>query len=326
MERFRWGILATGNISTSMAAALQAMPEAEMIAVGSRSQASADAFGEKWGIPHRYASYEAVAADPEVDVIYIGTPHSHHYENMLMCLEAGKHVLCEKAFTLNARQAQECIDLARRKGLFLMEAMWMRFIPAIAQVRDWVAANQIGDVRLISADFCFPLAYDPAHRLYDPALGGGALLDLGIYPISFTTMLLGLPDQMTGHAHLSPTGVDEMDTFTFVYDSGASAQLSCSMRLAKPQEAIVAGTEGYIRVHEPFFRPDRLTLAIAGQEPQTVTRPFSGNGYAHEVAEVHACLRTGRTESAIMPLDETLALMRLMDDLRADWGVRYPGE
>jgi predicted dehydrogenase len=326
MTTFRWGVLATGNIAASMAQALHEVDDADLVAVGSRSQASADAFGDKWHIPRRYASYEALTTDPDVDIIYIATPHNLHFENMRLCLSAGKHALCEKPLTLNARESAECIALAREKGLFLMEAVWMRFFPAMAQVRQWVCDGVIGDVRLVQADFCFNLPFDPAHRLYNPQLGGGALLDLGIYPLSFTTMILGFPQRIHSHAHLSQTGVDELDTLALFYESGAVANLSCSMRFDRPREAFVFGSEGHIQIHETFFRPDRLTLKRNDAEAKTMHLPFRGNGYTHEVEEVHACLRSGRTESEIMPLDESLRLMQLMDGLRAEWGVKYPGE
>jgi predicted dehydrogenase len=321
-----WGILATGNISNGMAQALQDSAEANLLAVASRTQEKADRFGEKWGIPNRYASYEALAADPAVDVVYIGTPHSHHYDNMLLCLNAGKHVLCEKAFTLNAPQAQDCIELARAKNLFLMEAMWTRFFPAIKQIQAWLQAGVIGDVQLVKADFCINIPYDPQHRLYNPALGGGALLDLGIYPLTIAAIALGLPDRTISHAHVGATGVDELDTMTLIYDSGASAQLSCSMRIHKPREAFIVGTKGYIKVHDIFFSPDRLTLHRLDQEPETNNYPYASNGYIHEVEEVHDCLRTGQTESTIMPLDESLSMMQLMDQFREEWGIHYPQE
>jgi predicted dehydrogenase len=309
-----------------MAQALHQVEEAELLAVASRSQAGADEFGDRWRVPRRYASYGALGGDPDVDVVYIATPHSLHHENMLLCLNAGKHVLCEKAFTLNARQAAQCIALARQKRLFLMEAMWMRFFPAMAQVRRWLQAGVIGDVRLLQADFCFHLPFDPGHRLYDPALGGGALLDLGIYPLSLATMVLGFPQRVLGHAHLGRTGVDELDTMLLIYDQGATASLACSMRVYRPREAVIAGTAGTIRVHDIFFRPQRLTLQRLGQEPETVDVPYRGNGYVHEVEEVQRCLAAGKTESDLMPLDETLGLMRLMDALRRQWSVTYPGE
>jgi predicted dehydrogenase len=326
MGDWKWGILGTGNIANRMAEALQSVPEAQMVAVASRTQARADAFGEKWSIPRRYGSYGDLVEDKGVDVVYIASPHSEHAKDMILCLEAGKHVLCEKAFTLNAPQAAACISLAREKRLFLMEAMWMRFFPAMAQVRKWVETGLLGDVRLVQADFCFQMPYDPEHRLYNPLLGGGALLDLGIYPLSLATMVLGLPEEVSGTAHLSDTGVDELDTFTLTYDRGATAALSCSIRIYRPRIAYIVGTKGYAKIHEIFFRPERLTLALNDKEPETTAFPYKGNGFVHEVEEVHKCLDENRLESAIMPLDETLALMKLMDGLRAQWGVVYPGE
>ncbi len=325
MRLVRWGILATGNIAQDMAQALYDSADAEIVAVASRNLAKAEAFGETWNIPRRYEGYAALAQDPDVDIVYIATPHSHHHENMQLCLSAGKHVLCEKAFTSNARQAAECIALARQKGFFLMEAMWMRFFPAMQTIREWLQEDLIGDVRLIQADFCFDLPFDPEHRLYNPALSGGALLDLGIYPLSLTTMILGFPQQLRSHAQIGQTGVDELDSIICAYQN-AQASLSCSMRINKPREAFILGTKGYIKIHDIFFSPEQLTLQMNGQAPQLKHYPFAGNGYIHELEEVHACLRAGKTESEIMPLDETLKLMELMDGLRAEWGVVFPGE
>lgn len=326
MNPIRWAILATGEMAHNMAQALQRSPQAEIVAVASRTRARADAFADRWRIPTRYGAYEALAGDAGVDVVYIATPHNLHYENMRLCLQAGKHVLCEKAFALNAAQARACIELARRNDLFLMEAMWMRFFPAMAQLRDWLGQGLLGEVRLLQADFCFHLPFDPAHRLYDPAQAGGALLDLGIYPLSLASMVLGLPQGVRSHAHIGPTGVDELDTILLQYEGGAAASLSCSMRVYKPREAFIVGTEGYVKVHDIFFRPDRLTLYRRGAGPQIHDFPIAGNGYDYEIEAVHACLRAGKRESELMPLDESLALMQLMDGLRADWGVVYPDE
>jgi len=309
-----------------MAKALSESQDAEIVAVASRSREKADLFGQTWNISHCYGNYESLVADPDVDVVYIATPHNLHYENMLMCLNAGKHVLCEKAFTLNAQQAEKCIGLAREKGLFLMEAMWMRFFPAMGQVRTWLQEGRIGDIHLLQADFCLNIPFDANHRLYDLQLGGGALLDLGIYPLSIASMILGQPQSIQSYAHVGRTGVDELDTMLFAYDVGASAVLSCSLQVYKPREAFIMGTDGYIKIHNIFFKPDRLTLHLNGQEPSIIDLPYESNGYIHEINEVHACLRDKKTESPLMPLDETLAIMRLMDGLREKWGVSYPEE
>ncbi|GAP62120.1 hypothetical protein ARMA_0543 [Ardenticatena maritima] len=322
---FRWGILATGRIAATMAADLCAAEDAELVAVASRSQEAADRFGERWGIPRRYGRYEDLVADPDVEIVYIATPHSLHADNIRLCLEAGKHVLCEKPLTLNARQAADCIALAREKGLFLMEAVWMRFFPAIQQAHDWVRSGVLGTVRLIQADFCFHAPFDPHSRLYNPALGGGALLDVGIYPLSLATMLLGFPDEVQGNALLAPTGVDATNALMLIYPESL-ALLSSSVAVEKPQEAWIVGDEGRIHLHAPFFHPEQVTLERYGEPPLTCTFPHPDHGYGYEIAEVHACLRAGLTESPRMPLDESQRLLALMDTLRARWGVRYPGE
>ncbi len=326
MDPIRWGILATGSIAAKLASAINDVEDADLLAVGSRSQESADVFGDTWNVPRRYASYEALAADPDVDVIYIATPHPYHDDNMRLCLEAGKHVLCEKPFTLNASEAETCVALARKKGLFLMDAMWTRTIPAIIQVRRWLEDGRIGEPRLLQADFTFDMAFDPDHRLFNPALGGGALLDVGIYPLALASMVLGDPVAISGQAILGQTGVDELDGITLTYPSQALAVLTCGIRADKPQEATITGSDGRIVIHPPFHCPNTLTLTSGDSQPKTVTIPYRGNGYVHEVIEVNRCLRDGRLESPLMPLDETIRLMRQMDTLRAAWGVVYPGE
>lgn len=324
--RFRWGIIATGNIAASMAEALGYVRDAELLAVASRSLDSANAFGEKWGAPHRYGSYGELMADPDVDIVYVATPHSSHHENVMAALAAGKHVLCEKPLTLNAAQAAECVAFARERSLFLMEAVWMRFFPVMARVRDLVADGVIGDIEIVQADFCRLVPFDPSHRLYDPRLGGGALLDLGIYPLSFAMMLLGRPTQIHGEARLGATGVDESNALTLTFPGGALAQLTSSFRGTKPYEACVVGSRGRIEVRHPFFCPERMTVHRDDAELEDLVLPARGNGYVHEVEEVHRCLQSGLVESSVMPLDETVAAMALMDSLRLQWGVSYPGE
>ena len=329
MSRYRWGIIATGNIAASLAEAINFVDDAELLAVASRSQESADRFGDRWNIPRRYPSYQQLAEDPDIDVVYIATPHNLHAENMKLCLNAGKHVMCEKPLTLNATQARECIQLARDKGLFLMEAVWMRFFPAIAEIKSLVQSGVIGKPRLIEADFCFHLPYDSKHRLYDLELGGGALLDIGIYPLSFTTNLLGFPDEAQAMAQLAPTGADQITTMNLKYGDDCAALLAGSMFIYKPQDAIIAGENGFIHpheVHESFFHPDRFTVHVNGKEPVEHHVPYLLNGYPHEVEEVHRCLNEGLTESPLMPVNETLQMMELMDQLRSQFGVVYPAD
>ena len=326
MAKTHWGILSTGRIAGILAEALAYLPDAELTAVGSRSAGAAQAFGEKYHVPHRHASYEALAADPDVEVIYVATPHNLHYENAMLCLEHGKAVLCEKPFTLNAPQAAGLIAAARQKKLFLMEAMWTRYIPAIVKVRQMVAAGSIGEVRMVTADLGFHAKFDPQGRLFNPQLAGGALLDVGCYVVSFASMLLGTPRQATGVAHLGKSGVDEQTGILLGYDDGRLAVLSCAVSTSTPMEGYVLASKGSLHLHAPFHASKRLTFKNADGKQRVINCPYKGNGYNYEAAEVMACLRQGKLESAVMPLDESLAIMRTLDQLRAQIGLRYPME
>jgi predicted dehydrogenase len=325
-EKIRWGIIGTGSIAKKFATALAYLPEAELVAVGSRAQASADAFADIYHVPHRHTTYAGLAHDPDVDVVYISTPHPLHKDNSILCLEAGKAVLCEKPFTLNAREATEVINLARRKHLFLMEAMWTRFLPVMVEVRRLLADEAIGDVRVLLADFGFRGEWEPQDRLLNPALGGGALLDVGIYTLSLASMIFGTPSRTTSMAYLGKTGVDEQSAFILGYDQGQLSVLSTAVRTELPQEAVIIGTEGKIKVHAPWWRGKALTLSITGKEDLVIDLPYASNGYNHQAEEVMRCLRAGKTESATMPLDETLSIMKTMDQIRAPWGLKYPTE
>jgi dihydrodiol dehydrogenase / D-xylose 1-dehydrogenase (NADP) len=333
MDKIRWGIISTGWIANRFVEGLSVVEDVEAVAVGSRTQASADSFADKWHIPHRHGSYESLVNDPDVDVVYIGTPHPFHYENTLLCLNAGKHVLVEKPFAMNAHQAKEMIRLAQDKGLFLMEAMWTRYIPAMVQVRQWLAEGAIGDVELVRASFSFKGDFPPTHRLLNPQLGGGALLDAGIYPISLAYMVLGSPRTINSTACFGETGIDIWSAYMLGYDNGKTALLSSGVQLSVPVEAEIIGTKGYIKIHEPWLNPRVVTLAqvpsdVGGNvfNTQTVHVPTVENGYNYEVIEVGKCLRAGQLESAVMPLDETLDIMTTLDTIREQWGLTYPVE
>ncbi|UCC64997.1 MAG: Gfo/Idh/MocA family oxidoreductase [Anaerolineae bacterium] len=325
-EEIRWGIIGTGNIARQFARGLAVLPDAELAAVGSRTAAAAGAFAEAFDVPHRHSSYEDLAQDPDVDAVYIATPHPLHRENTLLCLRAGKAVLCEKPFAINAAEAEEMIRLAREKGLLLMEAMWSRFFPAMAKVRELLAAGAIGQVSLLTAEFGFRARFDPSNRLFNPALGGGALLDVGVYTVSLASMVFGSPSRVTGLAHLGSTGVDEQAGIILSYEGGQLAVLATAIRTATPQEAMLMGSDGHIRIHPRWWMPTRLTLSVTGREDEVFELPFTGNGYNYEAAEVMACLRAGKLESEVMLLDETLSIMRTLDQLRAQWGLKYPME
>ena len=324
-QTVRWGILSTGNIAHQFAKGLDELPDTRLMAVGSRSQSSADSFAEKFNIPNRHSSYEALAADPEVDAIYIGTPHPFHKENTLRCLEAGKAVLCEKPFALNVGEAQAMVEAARSHGQFLMEAMWTRFLPHMVKLRELLAEGAIGEVRMLQADFGFRAEVDPEHRLFNPQLGGGALLDVGVYPVSFAHLLFGPPAEVKSFGNLGGTGVDEEAAVLLRHEAGQLALLATSTRLETRHEATVIGTSGRIEVKN-WWRPTDLTLHRDGREPEFVSVPCSLNGYNYEALEVNRCLREGVLESETMSLDETLAVMTTLDTVRAQWGLRYPGE
>jgi predicted dehydrogenase len=325
-EKTRWGILATGNIAHKFADGLQALDDAELVAVGSRSQASADEFGEEYDVPRRHPTYEALAADDEVDAIYVSTPHPFHKENTLLCLEHGKAVLCEKPFAVNADEAEVMLNAAREKGLFLMEAMWTHFFPAMERIRELVAEGAIGEVRMVKADFCFRSGWNPEGRLLNPELAGGGLLDVGVYCIALAQMVYGkAPAQVTGIPHLGETGVDEQAGMVLGYDDGALAVLTCAVRTSTPHEALIVGTDGWIKVPPLFWQPDKIIVASGGEEKEETFERL-GNGYSYEAREVGACLREGRLESEVVPHAKTLDIMRTMDKLREQWGLRYPIE
>jgi predicted dehydrogenase len=326
MKTVRWGIFGTGKISRAFATALQDTPGAVLAAVASRTSESAKAFGREFGAAASYGSYQQLADAGDVDIIYIGTPHPMHAENALMALRAGKGVLCEKAFTMNRREAEEVVALARAKKLFLMEAMWTRFMPALAEVRRIIASGEIGPVVQVNADFGFTATQGPEHRIFNPALGGGALLDLGIYPLSIAAALLGPVLDVKAQAVMGATGVDIETAFTLRHADGGTSACSCSLRARTPCELTVSGEKGYVRMNTMFHRTKSLSVVLADGSSRTVQTPFIGNGYAHEAIEAQRCFQAGLIESPGMTHDESLALMGVMDAIREQIGLRYASD
>ncbi|MGH3358238.1 MAG: Gfo/Idh/MocA family protein, partial [Nocardioidaceae bacterium] len=319
----RWGILATGKIAHSFAADLALVPGAELAAVASRNAETARAFADRHGAARASGSYAELAADPDVDVIYVATPHGRHVEDVMCCLENGKAVLCEKSLTLNARQAETLVAEARAREVFLSEAMWMRCNPRIRHILRLVGEGACGAVQQVRADLGFVLPPDAAARLIDPALGASALLDVGIYPLTFAYLVLGEPDDLTASGSLSERGVDLNGGATLRYASGAIASISWTQVAWSDATASIAGPDGRIEVASRMHMPPTFSQ-IRGWETHTYADPVIGRGYAHEIVEVGECLRAGRTESDLLPLDETVAIMRLMDRIREQLGVRYP--
>jgi predicted dehydrogenase len=308
----RWGIIGTGLIASTFAADLELTGSGTAVAVGSRREGSADAFGDRFGIPNRHVGYEALVADPEVDVVYVATPHPMHHEDARLALRAGKHVLVEKPFTMNAAEAEELVAEARARGLFLMEAMWARFVPHMVEVRRLLAEGALGDVVTVIADHGQWFAEDPAFRLFAPELGGGALLDLGIYPVSFASMVLGTPDRVVALADPAFTGVDAQTSILLGHPGGAHAVLTCTLAAKSPTRAVIVGTEARIDIEGPFYAPSAFTLTPRRGEPQRVELPSEG-GLRYEADEVARCVEAGLLESPVLPLDETVAIMRTMD-------------
>ena len=326
-DRIRWGLIGLGSIARRFSNGLMLEPTAEIYAVASRSQDKADAFGAEFGATKCYDSYEALANDPDVDVAYIGTPHNFHLPQTIMCLEAGKHVLCEKPFAVNAAEAKMMIDCARANNRFLMEAFWTRFFPVMEKLRELLADKAIGDVMLVQADFGYRTgSVIPESRAYSPDLAGGALLDVGCYCIQLASMVYGKqPRDIASQVTLGNTGVDELSVSVFKYSDYQMATITTAIRLGTPHEARIIGTEGYVSI-PGFWSPYELTITIHGQQPETFRYERKGEGFQYEAAAVGECIRAGKIESDVMPLDETLAIMQTLDRIRESWGLRYPGE
>ena len=313
----RWGLIGTGLIADWFAADMAVTDSGKVVAVGSRAQESADRFADKFGIPNRHASYEALVSDPEVDVVYVATPHPMHYANTLLALDAAKPVLVEKSFTMNADEARQLVESARSKGLFLMEAMWTRFLPHIAEVNSLLADGVLGDLVTVTADHGQWFTKDSAFRLFAPELGGGALLDLGIYPVSFASMVLGKPDRIVACITPAFTGVDGQTSMIFRYPSGAQALLNCTSSARTPTAAVISGTEARIEIDGVFYAPSSFTLITRDGTSTRFDPPYEGKGLHYEADEVARCLRAGLLESPLMPLDETIGIMETMDAVLA---------
>ena len=320
----RWGILGTGGIAATFAADLPLVPGAELAAVGSRTSAAAATFAERHGFARSHGSWAELAADPDVDVIYVATPHAFHYDAAMACLAGGKAVLCEKPMTLDVPSSARLVQEARDRGLFLMEAMWMRCNPAVRRIVELITDGAIGEVTSVQADFGLQGPFAAEHRLRDPKMGGGALLDLGVYPLNLAHLILGAPATVQSWARLTPEGVDDNTGVLLGYDSGAVAALTCSLIGETRNAASVTGTLGRIDLPPGFFVPRSFVLHRAGADAEEISHPFEGSGYQYEAAEVQRCLAEGLAESPLMPHTTTMEIMTLMDTIRAEIGVTYP--
>lgn len=322
----RWGILATGGIAHAFTRDLRTAGR-EVVAVGSRTPESAARFAGEYGIPRAHGSYEELAADPDVDIIYVATPHPGHRDAAALAIQHGKHVLVEKPFTLNRDEAVALQDLAAGAGVLVMEAMWTRYLPHMVRLREIVAAGTLGEVRTVFADHTQRISDDPAHRLNDLALGGGALLDLGIYPVSFVCDLLGLPTEVRAVARLQETGADAEVATVMTHPSGAVSTTVSSSRGAGPNTAHIVGSEARIEISGVWYAAtDFQVVSHDGTVIEEYRSEIEGRGMQFQALEAEALVAAGRTDGDVLPIAETVGIMGVLDDIRAQIGVRYPQE
>lgn len=321
-----WGILGTGWIASKFAADIALLPDARVVAVGSRTLDCAAEFADRFGIPRRHGSYEALVADPEVDVVYVATPHPFHVTDALLAIEAGKAVLVEKPFTMDADQARRVVGAARARGVFAMEAMWTRFLPHMRRIRELVDGGRLSDVRSMTADHGQWFAKDPEHRLFSPDLGGGALLDLGVYVVSLASFFFGAPTQVVAVSEPAFTGVDAQTAVLLRHTGGRLAALLATLETRSATWVSINGVEARIEIGGPFYAPAPFRLVTRDGKVEEFDLPHLGHGLLYEAAEVGRCLRQGLRESPIMPLDETVQILEVLDEIRRQIGLRYPWE
>ncbi len=324
MKKFNWGIIGTGRIANTFAQALAGCGEAVCYAAASRTREKAEAFAQKYGFEKSYGSYKELAEDENVDVVYIATPMSCHYGDALLCIKNGKNVLCEKSAALSLSQLDEMLKAANENNVFFMEAMWMKCRPVYLKALEW--AKRIGRIEYIKADFCNLVQYDPKDRLFDPGCGGGALLDLAVYPLTLAYDFLGEPEEIITAAHIGRGGVDLSNSIMLKYNN-AAASLNSSFEIPNNNSALISAENGMIIFSDWFFCTSRAALCDRdGKELEVFDKPNEINGYEYEIREVCRCLSEGIRESPLVPHSSTRAVMRIMDKCRADWGMRYPQE
>ncbi len=325
-DTFQWGILGTGRIAKKFVEDLEHAAGAQVTAVGSRTKDTAKSFSDLFNIPRFYQGYENLVNDPELDVIYISSPHTFHHQHASLALKAGKAVLCEKPFTINATEAHGLVQEARQRDLFLMEGMWTRFFPLMGRLRALLAAQVIGEVHTLIADAGIRRTIETKERLFRLDLGGGALLDLGVYPVSLASMIFGSPERIMALAHFGGNHVDERMGILLGYPNGSVATLYTAITTESPKEALILGSGGRIRIHGNFITPTRMTITMDDKSAQVIEEDILGNGMHYEAEEVMRCLREGAIESPLMPLDETVSILETMDTIRAQLDFRYPNE
>lgn len=323
MNKYRWGIVGLGKIAHKFAEALKTFSNAELLAVASRNIDNAENFAYQHKSNRYYGSYEDLADDPEVDVVYIATPHHRHAELSKMCLEKGKHVVCEKPFAVNEKEAGEVYALAKSKGLFVMEALWTRFLPTYIKAKELVESGELGKVISLFSDFGFKAKFDPSSRLFNLELAGGSLLDVGIYPVFYALTLLGEPKHIKATAVIGYTNVDEQCAIIFDYGNGVLAQLFCSLISNNTQETSIHGDKSRLLIHHPSHGLTTMSLIQDWKLRGHVKVKYTGNGFNYQIEEVHRCLGAGLNESPSWTSEDSLRLMRTLDRIRAEIGLKY---
>lgn len=324
----KWGILATGNIAAKFATTVNLMEDEQSLAAcASRTMERAKEFADRFGIAKAYDSYEAMVQDAEVEAVYIATPNNMHYDNCRMCLEAGKHVLCEKPFTINRREAEELFSLAEEKGLFIMEAFWIRFLPALQELKKLLADGVIGNVVWARSDYGFVTKGARKDRKFDSALAGGALLDIGIYNLGFMRMVMGdeQPEEFSSHYHINEYGTDDFSTILLKYPGGKSACVTTSIGMDMPRQAVIYGTGGSI-VLDDFQHAQKFLVKPSEGDAYTVELPEEINGFEYQIREAERCVKAGLNTGEILKKEDTLEILELMDRIRESWGLKFACE
>ena len=322
-DTINWGIIAPGRIAHKFAHDLQLVENARLHAVASRSWQRANDFAREYHVPHAFGSYEALLSCPDLDVVYVASPHSEHCAHALLCLEHGIPVLCEKPLAMNSAQVRQMIAAAQANDVFFMEAIWTRFIPLFEETKRMVAEGLIGGIQMLRADFGFRAEYPPEHRLFNVELGGGALLDVGIYPIFFALSFLGKPDEVQASAVFGKTGADDSCAMLFKYNNGSLAILDASLQVKTDTEAFLYGEKGTIQLHSRFHHPEELSVSFYDKPSESMGMKYTGHGYSHEIVEVMECLKNGKKESEKLPLSFSLELMEVLDWVRREAGIVY---
>ncbi len=322
-RKIRWGIIGLGKIANKFASDLLLTENAELHAVASRNIQKAEAFSKEYSTANYYGCYSDLAKDPNIDIVYIATPHALHFESTMMCLKSGKSVLCEKPMGMNAKQVKKMQDEAKSRKLFLMEGIWTRFIPATEKLIELLEHKVIGEILSIRADFGFYAEFDAKSRVFNKELGAGSLLDIGIYPVYLSLLTLGIPRDIKASARFTSTGVDAYCAMLFDYENAAKASLESTIEADTPTEAFIYGTDGYIKLHSRFHHTEKISVYKEGTPAQVYEMPYAGNGYVHEIKEVNNCLLSGKTESSKLTHQDSFNLISILDWVRKEIGLKY---